>query len=294
MKIMTPLLLAGMLASTTIHAQQTITGLATPESAVAWKDGYFVSQIGPRPDAFVKDGDGSIAWVKAGKVQSARYFNDTLNAPKGLEIIGHTLYVTDMDHLKGYDIDSRKKVFDLIPEGKNRQLNDLTVVHDSLLVVSDCVTGDILLVNPRTADVKLLGNIVVANGVTYDEAADQLYVCSMGPEMNGTGQLFHRSVDRADDVFQPVKNSPVGLFDGIVQLDATHLLLSDWITVKGPKEGLLHVYDLKAGTSKSMKVIHSPADIALDKRHQALLIPVMLDGKMEVWPLKKLSFLSHQ
>lgn len=294
MKRMLPLLLAGMLASTAIYAQQTVAGLATPESVVAWKDGYFVSQIGPRPDPFVKDGDGSIAWVKSGKVQSSRYFDDTLNAPKGLEIIGHTLYVADIDHLKGYDINSRKKVFDLIPEGKNRQLNDLTVVHDSLLVVSDCVTGDILLVNPRTAAVKLLGNIVVANGVTYDEATDQLYVCSMGPEMNGKGHLYHRRVDVADDVFQPVKNSPTGLFDGIVQLDANHLVMSDWITVKEPKEGLLQVYDLKTGASHSIKVIHSPADIALDKRNHALLIPVMLDEKLEIWPLKKLPLLSHQ
>lgn len=289
-----PLLLAGVLAATVSFAQQTITGLQTPESVVAWKDGYFVSQIGPTPDPFVKDGNGSIAWVKSGKVQSARYFNDTLNAPKGLEIIGHTLYVADIDHLKGYDIDSRKKVFDLVPEGQNRQLNDLTVVHDSLLVVSDCVTGDILLVNPRTAAVKLLGNIVVANGVTYDEATDQLYVCSMGPEMNGTGHLYHRRVDVAEDVFQPVKNSPAGLFDGIVQLDASHLVLSDWITVKEPKEGLLQVYDLKTGTSHSIKVIHSPADIALDKRNHALLIPVMLDAKLEIWPLKKLPLLSRQ
>lgn len=287
-----PLLFAGILAATASFAQQTITGLQTPESVVAWKDGYFVSQIGPAPAPFVKDGDGSIAWVKSGKVQSARYFNDTLNAPKGLEIIGHTLYVADMDHLKGYDIDSREKVFDLVPEGKNRQLNDLTVVHDSLLVVSDCVTGDILLVNPRTAAVKLLGNIVVANGVTYDEATDQLYVCSMGPEMNGTGHLYHRRVD-VEDVFQPVKNSPTGLFDGIVQLDDSHLVMSDWITVKEPKEGLLQVYDLKTGTSHSLKVIHSPADIALDKRNHALLIPVMLDAKLEIWPLKKLPLLSR-
>lgn len=294
MKRTISLLLATMLAATHIHAQQTVTSLATPESAVAWKDGYFVSQIGPKPDPFTKDGDGSIAWVQAGKVQSSRYFNDTLNAPKGLEIIGHTLYVTDMDHLKGYDIDTRKKVFDLAPGGKDRQLNDLTVVHDSLLVVSDCVTGDILLVNPRTAAVKQLGNLVVANGVVYDEAADQLYVCTMGPGMNGEGHLYHRQIDVADDVFQPVKNSPTGLFDGIVQLDASHLLLSDWITVKEPKEGLLQVYDLKTATSHSIKAIHSPADIALDKRRHTLLIPVMLDGKLEIWPLKKLALFSGQ
>lgn len=283
------LLLAGLLVTTASFAQRnapfvqrTVTGLVTPESVVAWKGGYFVSQIGPRLDPAAKDGDGSIAFIKAGKVQSLRYFDDTLNAPKGLTITRGTLYVTDIDHLKGYDIKSRKKIFDLNLEGKAGVLNDITPVHDSLLVVTDSFKGDVWLVNPHSSAVKPLGNIPAANGVVYDESTDELYVCSMGPDMNGKGQLWHRRLDVAGDVFKPVKNSPTGLFDGIVQLDASHLLLSDWITVNAPKEGLLHVYDLNAGNAYQVLVRRSPADIALDKQHR-LLIPVMLDNKLEIW-----------
>ncbi|QJB41091.1 hypothetical protein HF324_25900 [Chitinophaga oryzae] len=280
-----PLLMAGILAATVSLAQQTITGLVTPESVVAWKDGYFVSQIGPKLDAAAKDGDGSIAFVKAGKVQSLRYFNDTLNAPKGLVIIGHILYVTDIDHLKGYDINSRKKVFDLNLEGKAGVLNDITTAHDSLLVVTDSFKGDVLLADPRSGAIRQLGNLATANGVAYDESTDELYVCTMGPDMNGKGQLYHRRLDVINDTFQPVKNSPSGLFDGLVQLDATHLLLSDWITVNRPTEGLLQVYDLRAQSVSSIKVKHSPADIALDRKHHRLLVPVMLDNTLEIRPL---------
>nr|WP_295874144.1 hypothetical protein [uncultured Chitinophaga sp.] len=284
------LLLAGMLVATVAFAQRnppfvkrTVTGLVTPESVVAWKDGYFVSQIGAKLEPAAKDGDGSIAFIRKDKVQSSRYFDDTLNAPKGLTIVGNTLYVADIDHLKGYDINSRQKVFDLNLEGKAGVLNDVTPVNDSQLVVTDSFKGDVWLVNRHTAALQQLGNIVTANGVVYDKSADELYVCSMGPDMNGKGQLWHRRLKVSGDDFQPVKNSPTGLFDGIVQLDASHLCLSNWIPVDAQLGGgQLHVYDLNDGSTFNILVRRSPADIALGKRGQ-LLVPVMLDNKLEIW-----------
>ncbi|NML36314.1 hypothetical protein HHL17_03795 [Chitinophaga sp. G-6-1-13] len=290
MKKSLPLLLAGILATTVSFAQstglRTVTGLLSPESVVAWKGGYFVSQMGYVPDLAAKDGNGAIAFVKGHKIKSPRYFNDTLHAPKGLTIIDHTLYVTDIDHLKGYDIKSRKKVFDLNLEGKAGMLNDITPANDSLLVMTDSFKGDVWLVNSHTVTIKQLGNIPAANGVLYNKSTDELYVCSMGPGMNGKGLLWHRKLNVNGEVFEPVKNSPTGLFDGIVQLDSNHLCVSDWTAVielkHGPKHGTLHVYNLSAGTDFPILVTHSPADIALDKWHQ-LLIPVMLDNTLQIW-----------
>ncbi len=284
------LLLAGILATTVSLAQvtgrRTIKGLQSPESVVAWKNGYFVSQMGYAPDPAAKDGNGAIAFVKGRKIKYPRYFNDTLHAPKGLTIIGHTLYVTDIDHLKGYDIRNRKKVFDLNLEDRAGMLNDITPANDSLLVMTDSFKGDVWLVNPHSVTMKRLGNIPAANGVLYNPLTDELYVCSMGPDMNGKGLLWHRKLNVNGDVFEPVKNSPTGLFDGIVQLDSSHLCLSDWTTEikikQGPKYGTLHVYDLSTGDDFPVLVKQSPADIALDKR-KGLLIPVMLNNTLEIW-----------
>lgn len=289
MKKWIPLLSCFSLMSFMVQAQQTVTGLATPESVIPYKDGYFVSGVGNKLDATTKDGDGAIAWVRGGRVQSLKYFNDTLHAPKGLEILGNVLYVADIDHLKGYDLSSRKKVFDLNLEGNAGLLNDVSRVNDSLLVVTDSFKGDVLLVNTHTATSTILpGNIVVPNGVLYDAHTDEIYVCAMGANMDGTGKLYSKKLGDATDSFKPLEGTPQGLFDGIVQLDDTHLLLSDWITVNHPQTGNLYVYDIANKKYRAVKVGHSPADIALDKKKHQLLIPVMLDNKLEIWPLKDL------
>jgi hypothetical protein len=274
----------------TVYAQQTITGLALPESVIAYNDGYFVSDIGFNLDPMAKDGDGAISYInKAGKLEAFKYFNDTLNAPKGLEIIGNVLYVADIDHLKGYDITTRKKVFDLNLEGKAALLNDVSRVNDSLLVVTDSFKDNVLLVNAHTGTYSILnGNIPVPNGVLYDAHTDEVYVCSMGANMDSTGKLFRKKLHDGNAVFEPMEVSPVGLFDGIVQLDDDHLLVSDWITIKNPEKGNLYVYDIAAKSYRRIAIKRSPADIALDKKHRTLLIPELLDNRLEVLPLAKI------
>ncbi|MBO9728911.1 MAG: hypothetical protein J7623_09765 [Chitinophaga sp.] len=271
------------------QAQKTTAGLEKPESVVAYNDGYFVSEIGSKLDPVGKDGDGAISYINsAGKLETLKYFDDVLNAPKGLEIIGDVLYVADIDHLKGYNIKSRKKVFDLNLEGKALMLNDLTKVDDSTLVISDSFKNHVLQVNTVTASwIKLKGDIVVPNGVVYDAATDIVYVCSMGPDFDGTGKLFSKKLHDDNAAFEELKNSPVGLFDGIV-LDGHHLLVSDWITIKDPVKGNLYVYDLKNNKYTKQEIKRSPADIALDTKKKELLIPQLLDDRLEIVSLKTL------
>ncbi|MEC5147933.1 hypothetical protein [Chitinophaga sp. 212800010-3] len=283
-------ILTFLFAPVLLHAQQVTGGLANPESVVAYRNGYFVSNIGPKLDPMAKDGDGSIAWITdKGKLETTHYFEDVLNAPKGLEVIGNTLYVADIDHLKGYDIATKKKVFDLNLEGKAGLLNDLTKVSDSALVVSDSFKGDVLLVNTRTAAyTSLKGNVDAANGIAYDATTDMVYLCSMGAGMDGSGKLFGKKLHDADAAFAQLENSPTGLFDGLVLLDGHRLLASDWITVKEPTAGRLWVYDLNSHQSTSVATERSPADIALGANKRTLLIPQMLDNQLKVQPLKTL------
>ncbi|PSL49433.1 hypothetical protein CLV51_101765 [Chitinophaga niastensis] len=283
-------LLALLFFQFTVQAQQTITGLAMPESAVAYKDGYFVSEIGTKLEPLAKDGDGAISFINnAGKLVAFKYFDDTLNSPKGLEIIGNVIYVADIDRLKGYNIDTRKKVFDLNLEGKVTLLNDLSSAGDSFLVVTDSFKDDVLLVNVFTATYTILkGSIPVPNGVLYDAHTDEVYVCSMGNNLDGTGTLFKKKLHDGNAAFELMEGAPVGLFDGIVQLDDNHLLISDWITIKDPTKGNLYVYDIAAKSYRRIEVKRSPADIALDRKNHQLLIPQLLDNRLEVLPLTKI------
>lgn len=272
------------------HAQQTITGLALPESVVAYKGGYFVSDIGAKLDATAKDGDGAISYINsAGKLEALKYFDDTLNAPKGLDIIGDVLYVADIDHLRGYNIATRKKVFDLNLEGKALLLNDLTRVDDSSLVITDSFKDHALLVNIHTASWYVLkGEMIVPNGIVYNAHNDEVYVCSMGTNLDGTGKLFSRKLHDDNAAFEPLEGSPVGVLDGIVLLDDHRLLVSDWIKIKDPDAGELFVYDLNKKKYTTIATERSPADIALDVKKQTLLIPQLLDNRLAIISLKKL------
>jgi len=271
------------------QAQQTVTGLALPESAVAYKGGYFVSDIGAKLDAAAKDGDGAISYINGGKLEVFRYFDDTLNAPKGLDIIGDILYVADIDHLKGYDITSRKKVFDLNLEGKATLLNDLSRVDDSSLVVTDSFRDHALLVNVHTGGWSVLkGEMKVPNGIVYNAHNDEVYVCSMGANLDGTGKLFAKKLHDDNAAFEPLEGSPAGVLDGIVLLDDHRLLVSDWIKIKDPATGNLFVYDLDKKQYTTITMERAPADIALDARKHSLLVPQLLDNRLAIIPLKKL------
>ena len=88
---------------------KTIDGFKTPES-VKWdaSSGYwFVSNINGQPPA--KDGNGFISRLtKDGAVDSLHFITSgkngvMLNAPKGIAIIGDTLFVADIDVIRSFN-----------------------------------------------------------------------------------------------------------------------------------------------------------------------------------------------
>lgn len=80
-----------------------VTGFSTPESVVhdAVDDVYLVSNINGEPLA--EDGNGFISRVTPdGEVEALRWIDGEadgveLNAPKGMAVLGDTLYVADID-----------------------------------------------------------------------------------------------------------------------------------------------------------------------------------------------------
>src|SRR5262245_35110544 len=83
--------------------------MKTPESVRydADLDAYFVSNINGNPSA--KDGNGFIAQVDAGNTSSVKMLvqggknGATLNAPKGLAVVGDTLWVADIDAVRAFN-----------------------------------------------------------------------------------------------------------------------------------------------------------------------------------------------
>src|SRR3954462_15439034 len=121
-----------------------IANLRSPESARydADQDVWFISNIaGFGSD---KDGRGYIVRVQAGKLDSMSVFaisgvnGVALDAPKGLAIQGDTLWVTDIDVLRGFNRRTGAPVgtIDLKPQHPTL-LNDVALGPDGTLRVTD-------------------------------------------------------------------------------------------------------------------------------------------------------------
>ena len=137
-------LLAG--SSSLLHAAQ-ITGLEAPNSFVGDQQGkeFFISNVNGEPDA--RDNNGFITKVDAeGKVLNLKFIQGgitdvMLHAPKGLAIVDQTLYVADLDQLKGFDRTTGKPLvvisFPPLPSKGVVSLTDVTAGASGLLYASD-------------------------------------------------------------------------------------------------------------------------------------------------------------
>src|SRR5258707_3087956 len=87
----------------------TVPGFSTPESVLhdSTQDIYFVSNINGSPTA--KDNNGFISPVRPdGAIENLKFIEGgragvTLNAPKGLALLGDTLWVTDIDRIRAFN-----------------------------------------------------------------------------------------------------------------------------------------------------------------------------------------------
>lgn len=120
-----------------------IKGFASPECVVSDGEFFYVSNLGLRLAPSEKDGDGFIAKVsKDGKILADRWIATdekagiVLHSPKGMVIVGKILYVTDIDRVLGFDLNTREKVFELdFSAEKTLFLNDITARAENKTIV---------------------------------------------------------------------------------------------------------------------------------------------------------------
>lgn len=270
------------------YAQQAITGFEAPESVIKSSDKIFVSNIGgAQPNPMAMDGNGFITELSAaGNVVQQKFNKTVLNGPKGLAATGNTLYTADINRVVGFNINSGEQVFELnFPEVK--MLNDLCIVDDKHLAVSESIINKVYLINLDDKSYHFLGTIPGANGVTYNAKTKQLFACGMGEQMNGTGKLYVKDLGNKDTIFTELSNSPVGVFDGLEMTDDDHLLLTDWHGADSTK-GKFVVYSLKDHNSKNYSIDAGPADVYFDKSSHSFYLPQMLKNTLLIEDLNKL------
>lgn len=153
-----PLLLMALLPLASPGQAAQITGLESPNSFVGDQQGkeYFISNINGEPDA--RDNNGFITKLDTeGKVTKLRFIQGgvaevLLHAPKGLALAGQTLYVADLDQLKGFDRTTGKLTvsisFPASAPAHPVSLTDVTLGPGGLLYASDQAANSIYQIDP--------------------------------------------------------------------------------------------------------------------------------------------------
>ena len=269
-------------ASGTPTKTATISGFQTPES-VLWDstlDVYFVSNINGNPIA--KDGNGFISVVDpAGKIR-ASVFIKGLNAPKGMAIIGDTLWVTDIDVIRGFNARTDAPVATVAIPGAVF-LNDITAAPDGSLYITDTAikfgaqgpehvgTDKIFRVAPdRKVSVALQSDSLGRpNGITYDRANGRYIVVPFG-----AGKIFSWKPDSDPTTL----GTGPGMFDG-VEVAGNVLWVSSWADSS--------IYRFTDGQGMSViKGVVGPADIGYDAKRHRVLIPLFMGNAVEIWDVK--------
>ncbi|OGW02789.1 MAG: hypothetical protein A2Z59_09345 [Nitrospinae bacterium RIFCSPLOWO2_02_39_17] len=249
-----------------------VQGLKTPESFIADPStgNYFISNInGGGPGG--KDDDGFITKLdKDGKVINLAFVDGknkdiTLNAPKGLDIIGNVIYVSDIDFVRGFDKETGKLLHDLDFKAFNpSSLNDLT--HDSQgnLYVSDWIGNFIFKIETRNnhkVSVVAKGNTLGGpNGLNIHPKTNKLINVTWE-----TGKV--QEIDSSGSIKILVEDKRFKTLDGIDFDNNGNMFVSSFTGGEVYKI----TPDLKVDVF--LKGLTSPADINIDKKNNLLLIP---------------------
>ena len=278
---------AGASAAPTVPITVAEVGFATPESVLHDEaaDVYLVSNINGHP--LQPDGNGFISRVSpSGEVLELKWIDGeaegtTLNAPKGMAIVGDVFYVTDITVVRMFDRVTGGALGEIAVEGAT-MLNDLAPASDGGVYLTD--TGFQLAADggfePSGTDAVYH---IAANGDVHTLIADpglgapngvvevdgEVWVVTFGP-----GELF-RLVDGERVDLMTVAE---GQLDGIV-LVGDRLFVSSW--------GSQGVHAGVAGGEFSAVVteVQSPADIGYDATRNVMLIPLFELDEVMIVPL---------
>lgn len=271
-----------------------VVGFLTPESVLydSAQDVYFVSNINGSP--LTKDNNGFISRVRPdGAIEVLKFIEGgragggaTLNAPKGLAVLGDTLWVTDIDVVRAFNartgapVDSVK--FDSLGAVF---LNDIAIAPNGAIYITDTGirfddVGNVLHPGPdrvfrvgpdRKVTVAVRGDTLGRpNGITLDAVGRRFIVVQFG----GKAVMAWKPGDRAPSVIA----RGVGGFDG-VEMIGGKVVVSSWT------DSSITRFDSTQGT-KVITGVPSPADIGYDAKRNRVLIPIFTGNRVEIWQLQ--------
>jgi sugar lactone lactonase YvrE len=268
-----------------------------PESVKydADQDVYFVSNMNGYGS--VKDNNGYISRVNAKSLTDIQTFVQggahglTLNAPKGMAIHGDTLWVCDIDALRGFDRHGGAPLatIDFSPYGAVL-LNDIAVGPDGTLHVTDTGIqmtekgvifsgGDKLFVVGPNHGVRVAASgslLAKPNGITWDAKGNRWLYVSFDP-FHSRLFAFHDG-----DTSRAVLDSGRGRWDGVEALADGRILVSSWT------DSSVHLI-ANGHDERLVRNVPAPADIGVDTKRNLVLVPLGVLSRVELWTIPSAS-----
>lgn len=261
-KIATILAITLLLLAATFFLLANNTDLSNPESIAydAKSNRFFISSAG---------NSTIVAMDSLGNLHD--FIKEGLDKPRGLKLQSSTLYVTDQTRLKGFDINSGKKVFELALQGA-KMLNDVEADAQGLLYVSDTRANILFIVDTASKKVEPLTSQLMKspNGIYYDHPRKQLFIVCFTER---SPILSFSIPNRSFDVFKETMYSEL---DGITCDDLGRIYFSSW------KEKTIYRIPQEQNRFEIFKSdIESPADIYFHDLTGEIIVPVFDKNKIE-------------
>jgi sugar lactone lactonase YvrE len=267
----------------------TVTGFKTPESVRydSAHDVFYVSNINGSPLA--KDDNGFISRMKPdGTIDSLELIAGgrdgvTLNAPKGLALVGDTLWVADIDAVRAFNVHTGAVVATVdLTSFHALFLNDVCVGGDGAIYVTDTgmkPSGDAMT---HVAGADRIFRIDAAHHATIALASDSLHWPN-GITWDASGNRFIVvPYDKVPQIlaWRPGTPQPVIIGYGSGQYDGVELLADRRLVITSWADSTISIRDGNVRTA--IRELPSPADIGIDTRRMHVAVPLLTKDRVEI------------
>ncbi len=252
------------------------------------QDIYFVSNWGAG-DTDAKDNNGFISRLSTdGVIDSLRFIaggaqGATLHSPRGMTIVGDTLWVVDADAVRGFNrrTGARLAIIDF-SKFKLGFLNDIAASPEALYV-TDTGTDHIYRIARGVITVALHDSALGGpNGITWDRGRNHFVVV---PYMRGStisswsaGKAALTQIGTSNAALTEIGKTGGAKFDGV------ELLSDDRMLVASQADSSIHLFT--GGTGRPIiKTEGAPADIGLDTKRNRVAVPFVARNLVEIWQL---------
>jgi hypothetical protein len=259
-------------------------GFVAPE-AVRYdpdQDVYFVGNWGPGP-ASATDNNGYISRMKPdGQIENLKFIAGgtnrvVLHAPRGMYIVGDTLWVADADAVRGFNRRTGEKVANVDFSAFDRGfLNDVAADATGTVYVTDTGKNKLYKVQGEGGPTVVVSDSALGspNGITWDAANNRFIIVPFG------GYKGIRAWAPGTSSMTIVGESTGAKYDGVEVLSGGRVLVSS------QADSSLHLFTGNSGHA----IIHTlgpPADIAVDTKRNRVAVPVVALNHVEIYELPK-------